>query len=200
MDHRAIVPTSATRERAHFILAGARSFRRLTRDPASRDAARMSQSPLLPIALACASGFASLGCIFLQPRPAGGPPPSASYEPAGVEEQHSPGKSSENFNKGASHAVKEAAPPAKMIPISIEIRSDCKKTVPVFYGDGKPGFSSGKKSSISSNSISSEGRKHDGTLTIWIIDEHENGLSNVKITPDTRRVTVNSDCKSFKAE
>ena len=102
------------------------------------------------------------------------------------------------FNR--SKAGKEAATPPKMIPTTVEVRSDCKKTVPVFYGDGKPGYSSGRKSSISSNSISSEGRKHDGTLTIWLIDDHDNGLSNVKITPDTKRVTVNRDCASFKAE
>jgi hypothetical protein len=86
-----------------------------------------------------------------------------------------------------------------MIPTTVEVRSECGKTVPVFFGDGKPGFSSGRKSSISSNSISSEGRNHDGTLTIWIIDEHENGLTNVKVTPDTTRVTLNRDCASFNA-
>lgn len=165
----------------------------------------MSQSPFLVLALACVSGSATLGCIFLQPPPAGGSPgagPSAGYEPAVAEEQPGHGSSGANAAKGQDHghAMKEAAPPAKMIPMSVEVRSDCSKTVPVFYGDGKPGFSSGRKSSISSNSVSSESRKSDGTLTIWIIDDHENGLSNVKITPDTRKVTVNRDCTSFKAE
>jgi hypothetical protein len=157
----------------------------------------MSQSPLLPLSFACVSAFATLGCVFLQPRPAGS---GAASQPAEVEEAPAPGKTGANVNKSANQAVKEAAPPPKMIPTTIEVHSDCSKTVPVFFGDGKPGFSSGRKSSISSNSISSEGRNHDGTLTIWIIDEHENGLSNVKITPDNKRVTVNSDCKSFKAE
>jgi hypothetical protein len=138
--------------------------------------------------------------MFLQPPPIGGGNPSAGYEPAVAEEQPAHGKSGASAVTGQNNAVKEAAPPAKMIPLSIEVRSDCSKTVPVFYGDGKPGFSSGRKSSISSNSVSSESRNHDGTLTIWIIDEHENGLSNVKLTPDNKRVTVNSDCKSFRAE
>lgn len=159
----------------------------------------MSKSPLLLIALACASSFVTLGCIMLQPRPLGGAGANANNAPAEVEEPHHSGN--ENHGGNTSHAENNApAAPAKMIPLTIEVHSDCSKTVPVFYGDGKPGFSSGRKSSISSNSISSEPRKTDGTLTIWIIDEHENGLSNVQITPDNKRVTVNSDCKSFKAE
>jgi hypothetical protein len=162
----------------------------------------MSKSSLLTFALALVSGFAGLGCIFLQPPPSrGGVGPGAGYEPAAAEEQAAPRKPGANLDRSPSNARKEAAaPPPKMIPTTVEVRSDCKKTVPVFYGDGKPGYSSGRKSSISSNSISSEGRKHDGTLTIWLIDDHENGLSNVKITPDTKRVTVNRDCMSFKAE
>jgi hypothetical protein len=160
----------------------------------------MSKSPLLPLVLACVSGFSTLGCLFLrQPSPNLGAP-SPGYEPAAAEEQAAPGKSGANLSGNPNTTAKEVSAPAKMIPTTVEVHSDCSKTVPVFYGDGKPGFSSGRKSSISSNSISSEGRNHDGTLTIWIIDEHENGLSNVKITPDTKRVTVNRDCASFKAE
>jgi hypothetical protein len=160
----------------------------------------MSQSPLLPLALACVSGFAALGCAFIHLPPAGAASPGAGYQPAAAEEQPAPGKSGAHPASNPSNAAKEASAPAKMIPTTVEVHSDCSKTVPVFYGDGKPGFSSGRKSSISSNSTSSEGRNHDGTLTIWIIDDHENGLTNVKVTPDTKRVTVNSDCTSFKAE
>lgn len=158
----------------------------------------MSKSPLLLIALACASSSVTLGCIMLQ-RPIGAGSMASKNPPAQVEEPRNGGNAS---NGGSANNAANSAPaaPAKMIPLTIEVHSDCSKTVPVFYGDGKPGFSSGRKSSISSNSISSEARKTDGTLTIWIIDEHENGLSNVQITPDNKRVTVNSDCKSFKAE
>jgi hypothetical protein len=111
----------------------------------------------------------------------------------------SPGRGSAINGKNPSQATSAPPAPTKMIPTTVEVRSECGKTVPVFFGDGKPGFSSGRKSSISSNSISSEGRNHDGTLTIWIIDEHENGLTNVKVTPDTTRVTLNRDCASFSA-
>ena len=164
----------------------------------------MSQSPLLPIALACVSGFATLGCMFLRPHPT----PHYANAPAEVEGQDPPAKSGSNGAKSAknnnnnnnNNGSSTPAPPQKIIPTSMEVHSDCSKTVPVFFGDGKPGFSSGRKSSISSNTISTEPRNFDGTLTIWIIDEHENGLSNIKLTPDNKRVTVNSDCKSFKAD
>jgi hypothetical protein len=160
----------------------------------------MPQKILHPFALALASGFTSLGCLFVQPQRAGHGAPSAGYEPAAAEEQAAPGKSGvnrdRNPNLGREQAnVGRAQPLPKMVPTTVELRSDCNKSVPVFYGDGKPGYSSGRKSSISS-----EPRKSDGTLTIWLIDDHENGLSNVKITPDTKRVTVNRDCTSFKTE
>jgi hypothetical protein len=85
------------------------------------------------------------------------------------------------------------------VPTTVEIHSDCSKTVSVFYGE-KPKFGSGRKSSVSSNSTGSEGRNADGTLTIWIIDEKENGLSNVKVTPDTKRVTIGASCKDISAK
>src|SRR6185369_1852468 len=127
-----------------------------------------------------ASGFVTLGCVFMQRPPMTGPAPGpgAGAEPVALEGQPAPGNPGANLDRSPNPSPREAAPPAKMIPTTVEVRSDCSKTVPVFYGDGKPGFSSGRKSSISSNSISSEGRKHDGTLTIWLIDDHENGLSN----------------------
>jgi hypothetical protein len=161
----------------------------------------MIKSPLLPIAVVCATTFATLGC--LRPHPT----PHYVHAPTEVEEEAAPsgksgsnGAKSSNRGSGSGSGSNTPAPPPKVIPTSMEVHSDCSKTVPVFFGDGKPGFSSGRKSSISSNTISTEPRNFDGTLTIWIIDEHENGLTNIKLTPDNKRVTVNSDCKSFKAD
>ena len=85
------------------------------------------------------------------------------------------------------------------VPTTVEIHSDCPKTVSVFYGE-KPKFGSGKKSSVSSNSTSSEGRGADGTLTVWIIDEKENGVANVKVTPETKRVTISASCRDISAK
>lgn len=84
-------------------------------------------------------------------------------------------------------------------PTTVEIHSDCSKTVSVFYGE-KPKFGSGKKSSVSSNSTSSEGRGSDGTLMVWIIDDHENGVASVKVTPETKRVTIGASCKDISAK
>lgn len=74
--------------------------------------------------------------------------------------------------------------PSAPVPTSIEIHSDCTKTTPVFYGD-KPKFGGGTKSSIGSNTTTSATRKSDGTLTVWIIDEQENGIASVKVSPST---------------
>jgi hypothetical protein len=84
------------------------------------------------------------------------------------------------------------------VPTTVEIHSDCSKTVPVFYGE-KPKFGSGTKSSVSSNSTSSTGRNSDGTLTVWIIDEQENGIASVHVGPETRRVEIDSSCKRITA-
>src|SRR5512140_3578438 len=99
---------------------------------------------------------------------------------------------------GAPSAPSMPAAPTAQVPTTVEIHSDCSKTVPVFYGD-KPKFGSGTKSSVSSNSTSSQGRNSDGTLTVWIIDEQENGLASAKVTPQTRRVTIDSSCKGISA-
>lgn len=85
------------------------------------------------------------------------------------------------------------------VPTTIEIRSECSRTVPVFYGE-KPKFGSGTRSSVSSNSISSAGRKPDGSMTMWIIDESENGLANAHATASTKRIIVDRSCSSLRTE
>jgi len=129
--------------------------------------------------------------------PSAGSVPETTGAPVG----NGPSSSSSPSSFGAPSAPsspKAPATPTASIPTTVEIHSDCSKTVPVFYGD-KPKFGSGTKSSVSSNSTSSQGRKSDGTLTVWIIDEQENGLASVKVTPDTKRVTIDSSCKSISA-
>ncbi len=125
------------------------------------------------------------------PETTGAPVGNGSSSPS------SPSPSSPSSFGGPS-APKAPAAPTASVPTTVEIHSDCSKTVPVFYGD-KPKFGSGTKSSVSSNSTSSQGRSSDGTLTVWIIDEQENGLASVKVTPQTRRVTIDSSCKGISA-
>ena len=147
--------------------------------------------------------FASVACQMPQYAPPAaspsGDPTSTTAAPVGGAPSAPSSPSSSSFGAPSTPAAPSAPKaPTASIPTTVEIHSDCSKTVPVFYGD-KPKFGSGTKSSVSSNSTSSQGRKSDGTLTIWIIDEQENGLASVKVTPDTKRVTIDSSCKSISA-
>jgi hypothetical protein len=94
-------------------------------------------------------------------------------------------------------AASNPATPSAPIPTSVELHNDCPDKVGLFLGsgDGKPGFSSGTKTSIDTNTTTSEPRGPDGTVTIWIIDDSENGITSLKVTPDITRVTVN--CKTL---
>lgn len=88
--------------------------------------------------------------------------------------------------------------PGAHVPTSTEIHTDCTKTTPVFYGD-KPKFGSGTRSSIGSNNTTSATRKADGTLTVWIIDEQENGIASVRVEASTRRVEIDRSCRQITA-
>ncbi len=130
-------------------------------------------------------------------------PPAAPTAPSTGSLPETTGAPLANAPSGPSapsmpNAPKAPSAPTASVPTTVEIHSDCSKTVPVFYGD-KPKFGSGTKSSVSSNSTSSQGRSSDGTLTVWIIDEQENGLASVKVTPQTKRVTIDSSCKGISA-
>ncbi|MFO0675355.1 MAG: hypothetical protein U0169_02400 [Polyangiaceae bacterium] len=85
------------------------------------------------------------------------------------------------------------------VPTTVEIKNECTKSVPVFYGE-KPKFGSGTKSTLGGNSINSIGRGADGSLVVWITDKNENGLVKANVTKETKRVVVASDCKAIHAE
>jgi hypothetical protein len=95
-------------------------------------------------------------------------------------------------------AASVAPTPSASIPSSVEIHSDCTKTTPIFYGE-KPKFGSGTKSSIGSNTTTSASRKSDGSLTVWIIDEQENGIASVHVGPTTKRVEIDRSCRQITA-
>lgn len=84
------------------------------------------------------------------------------------------------------------------VPLSIEIHSDCTDSVPLFLGD-KPKFGSGTKTSISANTTTSFPRDSDGTLTIWIIDDQENGLASVHVTKRMKKVSIGRSCRTLDA-
>jgi hypothetical protein len=110
-----------------------------------------------------------------------------------------PASPASGFGSPAAPQAKAAsAAPSAPIPTTVEIHSDCSKTTPVFYGE-KPKFGSGTKSSIGSNTTTSASRKSDGSLTVWIIDEQENGIASVRVEPTTKRVEIDRSCRQITA-
>jgi hypothetical protein len=109
------------------------------------------------------------------------------------------GSPASGFGAPAAPQAKAAsAAPSAPIPTTVEIHSDCSKTTPIFYGE-KPKFGSGTKSSIGSNTTTSASRKSDGSLTVWIIDEQENGIASVRVEPTTKRVEIDKSCRQITA-
>lgn len=137
-----------------------------------------------------------------QPASPGGPggtDPSAASTPETTGAGVAPASPAPAFGSPAAPQAKAAsAAPSVPIPTTVEIHSDCTKTTPVFYGE-KPKFGSGTKSSIGSNTTTSASRKSDGSLTVWIIDEQENGIASVHVGPTTKRVEIDRSCKQITA-
>lgn len=145
-------------------------------------------APVLALALCHCAGFQ-----LPQAPPA--QPGSASLTEAAPEPNAAAPKGTEG-SPGAPAKAPEAAKPS--VPTMVEIRSECSKTVDVFLGE-KPKFGSGTKTQVSGNSTSTRGRKADGTLTVWLIDDKENGIASVNVTPETKRVVIGSSCKDITA-
>lgn len=122
----------------------------------------------------------------------------AGFAPSSARRPSGSGGPSGGHSSGAPQGKSAGGPSSAPIPTSVEIHSDCTKTIPVFYGE-KPKFGSGLKSSVSSNSTSSATRKSDGTLTVWIIDEHENPIASAHVGPTTRRVEIDRSCTQITA-
>jgi hypothetical protein len=137
----------------------------------------------VPVNIARAVSIASLvfvvGCVLPPPGSGQGAAPASTGGPSGTSDPQA--------------AQAATPPPSAPVPTSVELHNDCPNTVPLFLGagDGKPGFSSGTKTSIGSNTTSSFPRNPDGTVTIWIIDNSENGVTSLKVTPSITRVSVN---------
>ncbi len=136
---------------------------------------------------------------LMMPQQPGQQPGAGTSDPsvAGASETTGAGVTPEA--KAAPQAAKAAsAAPSAPIPTTVEVHSDCTKTTPIFYGD-KPKFGSGTKSSIGSNTTTSASRKSDGSLTVWIIDEQENGIASVHVGPTTKRVEIDRSCRQITA-
>jgi hypothetical protein len=108
------------------------------------------------------------------PLPAGSPPPTS-----------------------ASDSPPASAAPAGPARVSVSLRNTagCPDTVKLFFGD-KPKFGSGRYSSIGKNTVQS----HSGTEgeQIWIVDDGQNGLASVTLSPGVRTIEVASSCTAFQ--
>lgn len=142
--------------------------------------------------LATAALLSLSACLMMPPPQAGGSGSSSmqSSGPGSVNEATTPAAGSE----GTNEPPKSNTP----VPTSIEVHSDCPQTLPLFIGE-KPKYGSGTKTSISSNTTTTYPRKSDGTQTIWIIDDSENGISSVSVSTDTKRVEIDRSCKTITA-
>jgi hypothetical protein len=87
------------------------------------------------------------------------------------------------------------APTAPSV-VSVTIRSACRDTVKVFYGD-KPKFGSGTYSSISSNSVQSHSFRPGDMF--WIVDDSQAGLGSVTISAGTRELEITASCTGISA-
>jgi hypothetical protein len=80
--------------------------------------------------------------------------------------------------------------------VSVTIRSSCRRTVPVFYGD-KPKYGSGTTSSVSSNSVSSHSFRVGDMM--WVLDEGGNGLGSITISQSTRTIEIDAGCSGVSS-
>lgn len=79
-------------------------------------------------------------------------------------------------------------------PVSVTIRSSCRRTVKVFYGSN-PKFGSGTSSSIGSNSVQSKSFRVGDMF--WVTDESGNGLDSVTVSDRTRGLEIGSSCSDL---
>lgn len=143
-----------------------------------------------------ALAIASSACLIV-PIPAGS---SGSGKPRSFSEDPPPNGQPAPEQHGASpRGTTGASAPPPMTPTSIEVHSDCPKTLPLFVGD-KPKFGSGTKTSIGSNTTTTFPRKADGSASIWIIDDKENGVAQASAGPSTRRLVIGRNCTAITPE
>lgn len=136
---------------------------------------------------AAAAALLCGGCFIVQAPPAAGTPSATA--PSSTTASPAP-----TVTATAAPATTAATP----TPTTVEIHSDCGRTVSVFYGD-KPKFGSGTKSSIGANTTTSATRKPDGTLMVWIVTDAEDPVASATVTPATRRVTIDRSCNALVA-
>jgi hypothetical protein len=130
------------------------------------------------------------GCLVM-------PPPQGATGPSDpTVGTTDPSAASPSAPTTGAAAPKVPSAPQPMIPTSLEVHSDCPKTVGVFLGE-KPGFSSGTRSSVGSNTTTTFPRKPDGSLTFWVLDDKDNGVTATTVSASTKRLTIDASCKGL---
>lgn len=84
--------------------------------------------------------------------------------------------------------------PAALATVSVSLRSECSRTVKVFFGKD-PKFGSGTLSTIGGNSAQSMSFR-EGDL-IWLVDDSRNALGSVSVSAASRRVKILKSCTGF---
>jgi hypothetical protein len=86
-------------------------------------------------------------------------------------------------------------PPGGPTGFSLSLKNNCSKTVNLFLGRD-PKFGSGTRTSLGSNTISSySGGPGD---MIWLVDEHDNGISSISPTGN-QTMQILPSCSGFGA-
>lgn len=146
------------------------------------------------LVLASVLSFGFFGCNMLMPTA-----PAAGNTTAPTESSLAPGGGTTSTTSAVEPTSPAAAPAtpaaAPAGPVSVTLRSSCKNTVRVFYGQ-KPKFGSGTTSSLSGNSVQSKSMK-PGEM-VWLVDDKDNGLASATVSETTRTIEVNADCTSLR--
>lgn len=154
---------------------------------------------IAPFCCICALGLASSACSLLgsyansassmmtQPGVGATGTPATAGAPGSTDATNTPTSGSE--------AKSDAKAPSEPATVSITLRNSCSKTVKVFFGD-KPKFGSGRYSSLSSNSRTNQTFKPGDQL--WIVDDGQNGIENVKVEAGMKEIEVASSCDAFR--
>lgn len=108
-----------------------------------------------------------------------------------AEQQRRDAERAARASRRASNARKAPSGPGNY---SLSLKSECPRTLKVFFGD-KPKFGSGTTKHISSNSISS----HSGFAgkMMWILDSSGNGVSSYMLSAGRHNIKITKSCSGF---
>lgn len=97
--------------------------------------------------------------------------------------------------RAASSSSGASSAGASSGPVSVTLRNRCRETVKVFFGD-KPKFGSGRYSSMSSNSSTSHSFQPGDMF--WIVDDGQNPISSVTVSPGMREIEILDSCTGMR--